>query len=298
MKRFCAVLMTLLLVLGILGISGCGEKPENKVVLYSSAEDYRNEYYLKRLKEQFPNYDITIEYLSTGNHAAKLKAEGMNTGCDIVLELEYGYLEMVKDNLADLSSYDLSQYEDGLVSPDKKYIPETRNSGCIIVNTDTLKKKGLSEPTSYEDLLDPKYKGLISMPNPKSSGTGYMFLKALVNKWGEDEAFSYFDKLSENILQFTSSGSGPVNALVQGEAAIGLGMTAQAVTQLNEGVPLKLIFFPEGAPYSMYGSAIIKGKESRPAVKEVFDFINTTLIREENELYFPEIIFEIRCGKH
>ena len=86
---------------------------------------------------------------------------------------------------------------------------------------DRLEEKNLAVPTSYADLLKPEYKGLVSMPNPKSSGTGYMFLKSLVNAWGEEEAFAYFDQLAENILQFTSSGSGPVNALVQGEAAIG-----------------------------------------------------------------------------
>ena len=55
---------------------------------------------------------------------------------------------------------------------------------------------------------------MISMPNPKSSGTGYMFCKALVNEWGEEKALEYFDKLSENILSYTSSGSGPINALI------------------------------------------------------------------------------------
>ena len=67
-----------------------------------------------------------------------------------------------------------------------------------------LKEKNLSKPTSYEDLLKPEYKGLISMPNPKASGTGYMFLKSLVNEWGEEKTFSYFDKLTPNVLQYTS----------------------------------------------------------------------------------------------
>ena len=65
--------------------------------------------------------------------------------------------------------------------------------------------------------MDSVYAGVVSMPNPKTSGTGYNFLKSLVNAWGEDAAFDYFDALAENVYQFTSSGSGPVNALVQGE---------------------------------------------------------------------------------
>ena len=129
------------------------------------------------------------------------------------------------------------------------------------------------------------------MPNPKSSGTGYMFVKSLVNAWGEDEAFEYFDKLAENVLQFTESGSGPVNALVQGEVAVGLGMTAQAVTAINEGANLKILFFEEGSPYSLYGYAIPEGKQNRQAVKDVFDFFYNTLVAEDKELYYPEQVF-------
>ena len=80
------------------------------------------------------------------------------------------------------------------------------------------------------------------MPNPKASSTGYMFLKAFVNSMGEEEAFAYFDSLYPNMLSFTSSGSGPVNALVQKEAAIGLGMTFQAVNEINKGSNLQILF--------------------------------------------------------
>ena len=193
--------------------------------------------------------------------------------------------------LANLSGYDTSIYTDDVIISNY-YIPDVRNGGAIIVNPAVLKKNGLDKPQSYEDLLKPEYKNLISMPNPKSSGTGYMFLKSLINAWGEEEAFKYFDKLTENILQYTASGSGPVNALVQGEVAIGLGMTAQAVTKINEGVELEILFFEEGSPYSMYGQAIIRGKENKKGVKEIFDFIYGVLGYEVCELYFPEQIFK------
>lgn len=270
--------------------TGCGSKDD--VTIYTSMEDYRVEYLNKRLAEQFPDYNITVEYMSTGNHAAKLLAEGTSTDCDISFDLEYGYMEQLAEAgvLADLSSYDTSVYVPDIVLS-KFYLPEVRNGGSIIVNTKTLADKGLAEPTSYADLLKPEYAGLISMPSPKSSGTGYMFLKSLVNAWGEDAAFEYFDQLTPNILQYTSSGSGPLNAVVQGEAAIGLGMTAPAVTQINNDQPLKLITFEEGAPYSMYGTGIIAGKEEDPKVKEVFDFLVNTFNYENCEQFFPEKIY-------
>lgn len=277
----------------LLLLTGCGSKKE-QILIYTSAEDYRIEYLNQRLKEEFPEYDIVLDYMSTGNHAARLLAEGTETLCDITYDLEYGYLARLEETevLADLSQwYDMSIYEEDTVESNC-YIVENRNGGGIILNTKLLEKRGLEEPQSYEDLLDPQYKNLISMPNPKASGTGYMFLKSLVNSWGEEEAFAYFDALTDNILQYTSSGSGPVNALIQEEAAIGLGMTGQAVMQINEGAPLKVIYFEEGSPCSLYGQAIIRGKETRACVKEVFDFLIHIYNYENNEKFLPEKIYK------
>jgi iron(III) transport system substrate-binding protein len=90
-------------------------------------------------------------------------------------------------------------------------------------------------------------------------------------------------------LQFTTSGSGPVNALIQGEVAIGLGMTLTTVNAINNrGVPLEMFFFEEGAPGITTGFGMIKGKDSRPVVKEVFEFAMTKLVKDDKELYCPE----------
>lgn len=290
LKRIVAAAVTLCAVLTAFTACGSAKK---KVVIYTSMEDYRIEYMQKRLDGQFPDYKITVEYKSSGEHAATLKAAGTNTDCDITYNLEYTYIKELADmgvlaNLEGIS--DFSVYDETLVES-TYYLPQERNGGSVILNMDIIESKGLDVPSSYADLLDPQYKGLISMPSPASSGTGYMFLLSLVNTWGEDEAFEYFDKLSDNILSYTSSGSGPVNALIGGEAAIGLGMTAQAVTKLNDGANLKLVSFEEGTPYSVYGQAVIAGKEENEAVMEVFEYLSTELTEANNEIYFPEKLY-------
>lgn len=292
MRRKLPLLAALLAL--CLSLTACGDE-EDMVLIYTSAEDYRIEYMWDRLLEEFPEYDIIIEYMPTGNQAAKLLAEGTETECDITYDLEYTYLQKLADAgiLADLSDYDLSVYLDE-VNRSPYYMAEYRNGGAIVVNPAVLEKRGLEAPTCYEDLLKPEYKGLISMPNPTSSGTGYMFLLALVNLYGEEEAFAYFDQLAENVLQFTSSGSGPVNALVQEEAAIGLTITGAAVTAINDGAELEVLFFEEGSPYALYGQGIIAGKETRPVVREVYDFLYTTYGYENCENFFPEPIYKDR----
>ena len=291
-KSICVLTLIAILASALLCFAGCSGK--ETVIIYTSTEAYKMEYMQKRMNEQFPQYNIIIEYKTSGNHAATLQAAGKNAECDISHDLEYAYAEPLAAQgvFADLTGIvDWSIYAEDTVQS-KYYAPEVRNGGCIIVNTERLEALGLDKPTSYADLLDPKYKNQISMPNPASSGTGYMFLLSLVNAWGEQEALDYFDKLSENVLSFTSSGSGPVNSLVLGEVAIGLGMTPNAATKIGEGHPLEILFFEEGSPYSLYGQTIIEGKQERACVKEVFVFLSTTLTEELCANYYPEKIFK------
>jgi iron(III) transport system substrate-binding protein len=291
MKKIIYFLVVLNLFLCHFLFAG-GKQDNNQVVIYSSLEEFRNEYVQRRLNETFPDYQIIISYFPTGNNAAKLQAEGLRTDCDIVLALDTAYLEGLTGILADLSGYDTSSFLDELVPSHHRYIPWERFGGCVAVNSRVLRERDLPFPASYEDLLNPAYRGLISMPNPKSSSTGYMLVKSLINNWGETSAFNYFDKLAENIFQFTSSGSGPINALVQGEAGIGIGLIYHVVTVNNNGSDLNILIFNEGSPFSVDGAAIIKGKEHKPAVKEVFDFIIRTILYEDKELFSPEIILK------
>ncbi len=292
MKRTLTVVLALILGLSLLSTFGCSSK--KTIIIYTSSETFQIDYMRERMKEKFPNYDIRIDYKSSGDQTSLMKAAGTSVECHIAHDLEYGNAADLAalGVFADLSStIDFSKYVEDTVQS-SYFAPELRNGGAIIVNLDVLKEKGLKEPTSYADLLDPQYKGLISMSNPKTSGTGYMFLLSLVNAWGEEEALSYFSALSENVLAFETSGSGPVNKLITKEVAVGFGMISHAVQQINEGENLKILFFEEGAPYSLYGQAVIAGKETDPAVMEVFNFLAGELTEEKCERFYPEKIYK------
>jgi len=291
MKKLICLLLIMCFSFALIAC-GSGENPV--IVIYTSAEEHRIEAMQKDLDATFPNYTIEIEYFSTGDLIAKLRQEGTDTECDIIGEMEYGNLSTITDILADLSEYNTDIYTEDMIPEKPYFLPWYRNGGCIAINRTMLSDRDLPVPESYQDLLKPEYKGLVSMPNPRSSGTGYMFLKSLVNAWGEQEAFDYFDKLSENILSFTSSGSGPVNALINDEVAVGFAMTAQAVSEINNGFPLRITFFEEGSPFSLYGIGMIRGKETRREVKEVFDYIVNRWTEMDKVLFCPEKIFSDR----
>ena len=293
MKKFLATLLIAVLALPCFLFTGCGKET---VTILTSTEDYTIEYMQEKLTERFPDYKIVVSYDSTSNIATKVINAGSNSEADIIYAEEYGYLaKMVEEEVLASLSYDLTKFTDeSLTEETRGYaLPSIKTGGAVIVNTDKLTEKNIPEPTCYQDLLDAKYKDLVSMPSPKSSGTGYMFYLSLVNEMGEDNAIEYFDSLATNMENFiTTSGSGPVNALVKGEVAVGFGMISQAVDKISLGNPLKILFFEEGAPFNLYGTSIVKGKEERESVKAVMDYLYSELIDEICAKYYPESILK------
>lgn len=290
MKRGFVILLAITLLFAVLATSGS----EDSIVICASTEQFRNDMLQERLNERFPQYNVIVMYMSTGKAAAKIYAEGPDTELDILLGLETGYLNKINNSLADISGTSRIPYLDGVGLADNanQWVTWERQAGAIVYNTEVLKKNGLEPPRTYEDLLKPEYKGMIAMPDPKSSGTGYFFYKSLVNTWGEQKTLEYMDKLYNNLKQFTESGSGPIKMLKQGEIAVGLALTFQAINEINNGQPFEIVFPENGSPYSLTGTAIIDGHQNKAGVKEVFDYIIHDFLIYDKENFSPEQIYE------
>ena len=105
--------------------------------------------------------------------------------------------------------------------PDNRWFAVTGYMAAFCVNNEVLAAKDLPMPASWEDLLNPVYRGEVVMPNPASSGTGYLQIASLLQMKGEDAGWQYLDGLDENIAQYIKSGSRPCNVASEGEYAIG-----------------------------------------------------------------------------
>lgn len=290
MKKALIVLVAITLLFTFFADFGSKET----IVVCASTEQFRNDELQKQLSEEFPQYNVIVTYMSTGKSAAKIYAEGEGTEVDILVGLETGYMNKIKGELADISGKSSIPYVEGLTPADNEnlWVTWERQAGAIIVNTEILKKHGLEAPKTYDDLLKPEYKGLVAMPDPKSSGTGYFFYKNWVNIWGEEKTLEYVDKLYPNLKQFTESGSGPIKLLKQGEIAVGLALTFQGINEINDGQPFEIIFPEEGSPYSLTGTAVVKGHQDKKGVAEVFDYIINDFLKYDKEYFSPETIYE------
>ena len=290
MKKGLAILLAVTLLFTLMAQRGNQES----IVICASTEQYRNDALQEQLSARFPQYNIIVLYMSTGKAAAKVYAEGTGTEIDILVGLETGYMNKIRDNLANISGLSRIPYMASLTPEDNEnlWVTWERQAGAIIVNREILDKYGLKAPETYEDLLKPEYRGLIAMPDPKSSGTGYFFYKNWVNLWGEEKALSFVDQLHGNLKQFTESGSGPIKLLRQGEVAIGLALTFQAVSEINGNQPFDIIYPPQGSPYSLTGTAIIDTHQDKPGIREVYDFIIHEFLMYDKANFSPEMIYE------
>lgn len=279
-------------VVAILLVINVTRHEQGSIIIYSSLEQYRGEELQNQLNEEFPDENILVMYLPTAKSAAKIMVEGDNTDADIVVGLESSYMDKIQGSLADLSGIETPAYVEGFATEDNdnQYITWEKQAGSFVINTDVMERHNLPIPTTYDELLDPMYKGVIAMPDPKSSGTGYFFYKSLVNERGTEEALAYIDELAKNVKAFTESGSGPIKLLIQEEIGVGLALTFQAVEQINAGSPFEIIFPEEGSPYSLTATGLIKGREDNELIQEVFHYITNDFLIYDKAHFSPETI--------
>lgn len=232
--------------------------------------------------------DIQINWVSdsTGVVTARLLAEKNNPTADIIWGLAVTSMMMLQDE--DM----LEPYTPkGIETLDQRFVDRSDPPfwvgtdawvASICVNTIEAEKAGLAMPTSWQDLTKPEYKGHIVMPNPASSGTGYLDVTSWIQIFGEEEAWAYMDKLHENIDHYTHSGSKPCKEAASGEATIGISYMARAARLKSKGAPIELIIPSEGIGWDMEASAIIKGTDKLEAAQTLMDFI---ISREAMEAY-------------
>ena len=132
----------------------------------------------------------------------------------------------------------------------------------MIVNTSVLKEKQLPVPSSLKELANPKYKGMISIPDIKASSTGWLLVQALLDTYGEEEGKEILTAILDNVgPHLESSGSGPLKKVRSGEVGIAFGLRHQALADKEKGLPIDCIDPIEGN-YSLTESIAVVKKEN------------------------------------
>ena len=259
---------------------------ENKVTILCSPDPA----WCEAVKREFSKATgIQTEFvrLSSGSGLARLRAESASPAFDVwfagsgdghwVAQSE-GLLEFYHPKAWNELRPQLTKAVDG------HYIPLYTGLHGFGVNEKILKEKNLPVPTTWKELGDPKYKGLIAAPNPNTSGTGYVMMTTIIQIYGEAQGFDLIKAIHRNVAQYTRSGGDPSLLTGRGEAAIGVSFANDIVEGARKGFPIRFVAPTDGTGFEIGGISLVKGAPNRPNALKLIDWA----LEPENQKLGPQ----------
>ena len=248
-----------------------------EITVYTALEEDDVRVYLAEFAKAKPNIKVNLLRLSTGDLIARIVAEKANSRHDVIWGT--ALTQMVDPRVLEMAEpyrpAGIDAVKTQFKDPQNRWFATTGYFAGFCVNTEILKKNNLPMPTSWQDLLNPVYKGQIVMPNGARSGTGYLQIVSLLQRKGEEKGWQYLKDLDKNIAQYIKSGSRPCKMAAAGEYAIGLSFAFSGVKQIMEGYPIKLVIPSEGAGYEVEVSMLMKSSKNKEDAKQFLDWLLT-----------------------
>jgi iron(III) transport system substrate-binding protein len=272
------------LVFAAAAASAWAQKTE--LLVYTALETDQLKAYTESFQKTNPNIDLKFVRDSTGVITAKVLAEKANPQADIILGVSATSVAIFGSEgmLAPYTPVGFAVLKPAYSDPARppQWIGQDVYSAVVCYNTVEGAKKGIPKPESWADLTKPVYKGQITMPNPASSGTGFLDVSGWLQSMGEANAWKFMDALHENVAQYTHSGSKPCRQAGAGEFVVGISFDFRGNDVKQKGAPVELVFPKEGLGWDIEASAIMKNTKHMDAAKKLMDWVAT---REANEAY-------------
>jgi len=249
---------------------------KDTVVIYTAIEPEQITDYMKAVNKTLPNLEVKMLRLSTGDISARFMAEKDNMQADAIWGVGATNMLVFK-NAGLLEPYApkglervQTLFRDKDPAPAWVGIDIYMSAFCF--NTEIAKKKNLPKPGSWADLTKPIYKGQVVMPNPASSGTGYLSVASILQRMKEPEGWKYLDALDKNMAEYTKSGSKPCKDAASGERAIGVSFEYVAMKMKKDGAPVEMVIPKEGSGYEIEANGLTKKGKSNAAARQFLDW--------------------------
>ncbi len=250
------------------------------VVIYTAIENEQIAEYKKAYEKSLPNIEVKMLRLSTGDIAARFMAEKDNMQADVIWGVGATNMLVFK-NAGLLEPYapkglDRIQplFRDK-ANPPSLGGPRHLHVRLLLQHRYRPRSTTCPAPESWADLTKPVYKGHVVMPNPASSGTGYLSIVSVLQRMGEAEGWKYLDALDKNIAEYTKSGSKPCKDSAAGERAIGVSFEYVAHEMKKKGAPVEMVLPKEGSGYEIEANGLTKKGAKNPAARQFLDWAIT-----------------------
>lgn len=250
---------------------------QKKLVVYTSNENTLNDLVFGAFTKET---GIAVEPVVAGSGVVvrRLQAEKDRPLGDVIWGVSRSLLQTNKALLAPYASRNKDAIPVEYRDPTDLWIGNNLHLLVILQNTKILPAD--QGPKTWNDLLDPKWKGKIAFTDPANSGSAYTTVTLLVDLWGGGEAgwkkvaalFKNLKVLNRSSLVFQGVGNG--------EYPLGISLEYAGPMWAAGGAPVKVVYPADGTVAAMEGVGIIKGGPNPAEAKAFVDFVNRKDVRE------------------
>jgi iron(III) transport system substrate-binding protein len=245
-------------------------KKEGKVVLYTSAPLSA----AQKVVEAFQNkYGIKVELFRTGGvnvlRRFLMEQQSGHIGADVLVSSDHAAITdlAAKGSFVPFRPTGLAEMPEALRDPQGLYVPERVSVISIYGRTDLVPPAEM--PKTWDDLLDPRFKGKLVMTNPNFTSL-QLAVVAMISK---TRGWEYYEKLNKNNITVVQSNQQALNMVKSGERPIAAGADSQYATLARfQGHKIANTIPKDGTFVIPSSTSVVKGAAHPNAAKLFSEF--------------------------
>jgi len=252
-KKSLVLFLIAIMALSSAVLTGCGGGPKpqssgsgaaskgNKLVIYTSMKESLISGIVEGFKKKYPDIEVDYQSAGAGKLMAKIAAERQSGKilADVIWTSEVpDFYKMKSEGI--LENYKTPVMKE-LLNPfddyDGSFTAARLGTLGIAYNTDKIK----TPPTQWSDLFKPEFNKAFGIADPALSGTSYMSVALLNQKFGWD----FFNKLHDNGTRIGKGSGQVVDDTSSGELSACLAVDYITNSKIAKGAHLGLAYPPE-----------------------------------------------------
>jgi len=293
-----ALFAALLLALGLLFL-GSAEVPKLVVYTYDSFASWGPAAFIEEEFEK--EHGVDVEFVATADSRAMLvklirEREAGEQGADVFIGVEAADLSKIKeyDLFIPLTPEDVPQLavipQDLLVDPENSAIPYEHGYITFVYDSEALPTAEV--PRTFAELLDPRYRKMLILEDPRTSSPGLSFLLWTIHQFGDPGYLDYWERLLPNVLTIAGGWSEAYDLFLAGEGPIVLSFSTDTAYSVIEGgsARYKVMLLNNQGYRNIYLMGIVRGTDKIELAKEFLNFVLSPEVQERiptTEWMFP-----------
>jgi iron(III) transport system substrate-binding protein len=271
------------------GVDMAAAKREGKVVWYCSVPIAT----AQKVANMFQQHTgIKVELFRSGGsnilRRFQLEADSGKVIVDVLTHSEPAAASaMTKKGLfVPFKAADFDKVPAAVKDPDGHHVAQRLNVMAIYVRDDLLPVA--ERPTTWTDLMNPKYKGKMVMADPSFSS----LLVVIAGTLARSHGWKYFEALRKNDIMVVQSNQQVSDMIKRGERLMAVAADAAYVGEgRRQGMRISTLYPDDGTFVIASPSSVVKGSPNPNAAKVFAEFM---LSRAVQELFPHEFLYSAR----